>query len=192
MIIALEGPNNVGKSTIAALMTDFTVFHFPNYDSEIGKMIKPMLHQEKTINLCRALDYMFAADRRLAQSKIFGLALTRQNILFDRYIFSGFVYALHRYRRLGQDQCNLVDLYDNIQIRDLLNELDVGCLLPDHTFILTGDGFTDKRLEHNKEINNFFIFLYGARTDVTLIAADQPTDDIIVYIKSILYDLYKK
>ena len=148
-LVALEGPNNVGKSTILnGISLNVGKFHFPNYESPVGQLIKDMLQNDGSdfsLDECQALDLLFAADRCLCKTKL-QAELKIRPVVLDRYIYSGLAYS-HARRALINQDVNLVDL-------DYYN------LKPDVVILVLGRGFNVKNPTLQTSVTAAFLKLY--------------------------------
>jgi dTMP kinase len=100
MLINIDGPDGVGKSTLIRGLLSFlltlgpaTFIHFPRYDTAIGNVIRQVL--DRKIN-CepRALQMLYSVDRiNFAMYQLMGLQQQYKFVLVDRYTTSGIVYG---------------------------------------------------------------------------------------------------
>ena len=99
--IVFEGIDRSGKTTQCQLLTkalnkvkaeSAIHLHFPNRDTPIGRVID--LYLNKKIHLTpEAVQLLFAADRREANTLIRGLLQAGATVVSDRYSFSAVAYG---------------------------------------------------------------------------------------------------
>lgn len=101
-IVAIEGPDGVGKTTlIESLLTFFKLLgvsvayrHFPRYNTDLGKFIKSVLIGKSKIDL-KWFQLLYSADRLDFSSNEYKQLKNQFDILLvDRYILSGVVYGM--------------------------------------------------------------------------------------------------
>lgn len=96
IFIIFEGLDRAGKSTQAELLAkdlNAVLIKFPNYDTRIGSIIKDYL-QGKIILDPIVRHMLFSANRWEAQSFIYNTLMNGQNIVCDRYSYSGISYTI--------------------------------------------------------------------------------------------------
>lgn len=99
LLICVEGIDRSGKTTLCRnLARDFPhALHirFPNRESESGKEINAYLTGQTSINYER-LHELFCLNRQEEREKILNALYAGQDVIVDRYAFSGVVYSLVR------------------------------------------------------------------------------------------------
>jgi len=96
MIIALEGIDNAGKTTLAQMLTDEFVKVGKNaivskeLTTEVGKLIKATIKTGILTPISKT--FLFAADRQLRIEKLQEDNCFDEIVIFDRYLHSAVVY----------------------------------------------------------------------------------------------------
>lgn len=96
MIIALEGIDNAGKTTLAGMLTDEFVKSGKNaivskeLTTEVGKLIKTTIKTGMLTPISKT--FLFAADRQLRIEKLQEENWFNEVVIFDRYLHSAIVY----------------------------------------------------------------------------------------------------
>ncbi len=96
MLIVLEGIDNCGKNTIAQhllLKNNYVIIDFPDYNSDIGKLIKLKLYEKQFDPL--SLQLLFSCERLSKKNKL--IALSENNVVIStRYKYSAIAYGIAR------------------------------------------------------------------------------------------------
>lgn len=99
-IIAIEGPDGVGKSTQVNILKNqlkekgYKVYseHFPRYETSIGKLIKNILDGKEEMPSFDAMQMLYVADQVDFRNKIREIEKCYDYIILDRYFLSTIVY----------------------------------------------------------------------------------------------------
>lgn len=102
--IVLEGPDNSGKSTLISRLVDelckwkFKIIPFPDRATETGKQLDEFLRNGGLMDLpdetkAKKLHKLFSENRHEKKEYIENLLLSGQNIIVDRYVYSGAAYS---------------------------------------------------------------------------------------------------
>lgn len=125
MIIALEGIDNAGKTTLAGSLTDEFVKIGKNaivskeLTTEVGKLIKTTIKTGMLTPILKT--FLFAADRQLRIEKLQEDNCFDEVIIFDRYLHSAIVY-----REAEQlDRIWVKDVNKNIPKSDIAFYIDI-------------------------------------------------------------------
>ena len=95
-LIVVEGIDCSGKSTLVSKLADhFNCYSsgFPDRSTSIGQLINQVLQKKETISDKKALHLLFTANRFELQNTLKNMLLT-QDIILDRYIYSGIAYSV--------------------------------------------------------------------------------------------------
>lgn len=127
MIIAIEGGDQTGKMTQAALLQESlckqghkaSILSFPDYTTPTGMKIKDMLHARSAPNP-RLLHKLLAENRREKRDQIASLSQDAVLIL-DRYKYSNLAYGMAN----GMEQDWLEEIDSQIPEADIIILLDM-------------------------------------------------------------------
>lgn len=127
-LVALEGIDQAGKMTQALAVRErllrnglgCEVRHYPDYDTEIGRLIRAFLSQGVALDV-RARCLLFAANRWEKDGEMRALRDACALVCVDRYTWSNVVYGLSQ----GLDEEWLVRLEEGLLEADLTLLLDV-------------------------------------------------------------------
>lgn len=96
IFIVFEGLDRAGKSTQAELLArdlNAVLIKFPNYETQIGSIIKDYLQGKITLDpVVRHM--LFSTNRWEAQMDIYNTLMSGRNIVCDRYTYSGIAYTI--------------------------------------------------------------------------------------------------
>ncbi|OVF11212.1 putative bifunctional thymidylate/uridylate kinase [Clavispora lusitaniae] len=142
-LILIEGLDRSGKSTQAenlALALDAQLYKFPDRSTPIGKLINEYLVNSSFDLSDEAAHLLFSANRWEVAHEMEATLIRGQNIVLDRYIYSGIAYSLAK---------------SSLNDYEWLYSPDKGLPKPDLTLFLTIDleelsrrkGWGDERYE---------------------------------------------
>ncbi len=128
MIIVIEGGDQAGKLTQSILLEKSLkkrkiktkLFHFPDYDTLIGKEIRKFLDGKQKFSP-QVIHCLFAANRWEKLDKILAAEEKNSILIMNRYYHSNLVYGLAN----GLKQKWLENLDDGLPKADLVILLDV-------------------------------------------------------------------
>lgn len=143
-LILIEGLDRTGKSTqcslLAKTLNDATLIKFPDRTTGIGGLINTYLTDEAFALPDQAIHLLFSANRWEQNEMIMGRLLAGENVVLDRYVYSGVAYSAAK-SVPGMD-------------RDWCYACDVGLVRPDVTLFLVNhesnenrEGFGEERYE---------------------------------------------
>lgn len=177
-LILIEGLDRSGKSTQALILTEKLngrLVKFPERLTPIGAIINEYL-VNKTFDLPdQSAHLLFSANRWELEKSLVDLLQAGQNVVMDRYIYSGIAYSL---AKSGMDDC------------DWLYSPDKGLPKPDLTLFLTIDldelskrkGWGDERYEQEafqKKVKQCFLQILPKDPSVVLVDVDRlPIEDV--------------
>lgn len=185
LLINIDGPDCSGKSTVCKKLQDkifestdynMTHVHFPRYDTEIGKVIKSVLHGEVELNPL-ALQMLYSADRvDFCANMLPKLSKENDIVLVDRYATSGVVYG-----RL--DNISTVTLYD-LQSNILHPHINFILDCPENVLMdrLSKRGNADKyeNLENLKKSRTYYKTLKPLFLgNIEYIDSNRPIDEVV-------------
>lgn len=132
--ITIEGVDMAGKSThLEKLVTKLAlddykvkVMHFPNYESETGKIIKSYLEGKTKID-AKYIQMLYVIDQAFVSNKIKQYLKDDYIVLSDRYDLSTCVY----YSSLTKNEKNFNFIFDDLQGYDFLRPDATICLYLD-------------------------------------------------------------
>ena len=104
-LIVVEGIDRSGKSTLVEKLSKHLNCHksgFPDRSTPIGKLINSILTKELTLSDKHAMHLLFTANRWELQEHLREL-LTTQDVVLDRYIYSGIAYSVAQ--GISKDWC---------------------------------------------------------------------------------------
>ena len=169
MIIAIDGPDGVGKSTVAKAIAEKlggNYMHFPNYDTKIGAEILAVLNKKKMVTPL-ALQCMNVCNRMETMQAYMGGTL-----VLDRYTLSATVYSM----------------LDNINV---ITEIGIPkpdiqiVITSDKPFRLSGDLFeTPEKWEKTRKL--FKMLAYNTSSKIGLINnvdLDNTIEEAIKFIR---------
>lgn len=145
-LILLEGLDRTGKSTQAELLikkleANSSLIKFPERTTPIGKLINAYLTDKNFILPDQSIHLLFSANRWELMDQIKKSLNEGNNIVLDRYVFSGIAYSAAK---------NV----NNMNLEWCLKP-DIGLIKPDITIFLTNsasnesrDGFGEERYEN--------------------------------------------
>lgn len=101
MLIAIEGIDSAGKSTLTKNLTEYyqsqgkTVhfFHFPNKNSIFGQEIYRHYNQEKTYSK-ECMELLHTLDKMSVQEQLYEWCQEYDIVILDRYILTQYAYAI--------------------------------------------------------------------------------------------------
>eukprot|EP00392_Amoebophrya_sp_AT5.2_P005936 g5946.t1 len=119
-LIVVEGPDKTGKTGLVYRLADHlrkqghevVVFRSPDRDSEqTGADIKRVLRDEKAYDSCGAREYadLFIDNRAEQQAEVERALRQGKTVIFDRYAYSGIVYATHKARKEGPAEAEMAE-----------------------------------------------------------------------------------
>lgn len=97
MLISVEGVDRVGKTTFAkhlAKVTNSFLITFPNRTNLTGNIINNYLRRNIEINNKYFLNNLFSLNRWEEIDNMQKILTCGQNIIVDRYIYSGIAYSM--------------------------------------------------------------------------------------------------
>eukprot|EP00834_Sanchytrium_tribonematis_P001259 NODE_29_length_37665_cov_1.081563.p20 type:complete len:192 gc:universal NODE_29_length_37665_cov_1.081563:8955-9530(+) len=95
-LIVVEGIDRSGKSTLVQRLSehfDCIKSGFPNRNTPIGKLINQILTREVVVDDINAIHLLFTANRWELQTQL-SEWLKNENVILDRYIYSGIAYSV--------------------------------------------------------------------------------------------------
>jgi dTMP kinase len=127
-LVVLEGIDQAGKMTQALAVRDrllqhglrCEVRHYPDYETEIGKLIRAFLAPGAALDV-RARCMLFAANRWEKDQEVRALRQASALVCIDRYTWSNVVYGLSQ----GLDEAWLVGLEKGLLEADQTILIDV-------------------------------------------------------------------
>ncbi|XBW38222.1 hypothetical protein QEN19_003811 [Hanseniaspora menglaensis] len=133
-LILIEGLDRTGKTTQCNLISsrlNYKYYKFPNRETPIGQIINSYLtKQVSDIPLSdQSVHLLFSSNRWEFQNEIKTALLNGQNIIVDRYIYSGIAYSVAK-NVAGMDY-------------NWCSACDRGLIKPDLTVFLINDGNFD-------------------------------------------------
>jgi len=99
-LVSIEGINYAGKTTQVGLMKKFleqeghgvSLFKFPNYRTEVGKLLQKIMYKKKTMPL-HSTFALFSVNRLEDKHAIEESRMSKDVVLFDRYSESEYAYG---------------------------------------------------------------------------------------------------
>ena len=181
MIISFEGPDGSGKSTQAEILYNklkdlglkVKLFHFPRYESPIGKLIGNVL-QDEAVNVdFTALQMLYAADQTDFKNELDELLKDGYTIILDRYNLSTVAYYIAKTNCSIKYGINTVgDWQKNIKSPDVTFIFDSKQKITERREEDTLDKFEkDNSIMNN--INSVYLSLYNHLKD---------NDDVSYYL----------
>ena len=130
-LILIEGLDRTGKTTQCSLLEktySFEYYKFPNRETPIGKIINEYLTQDMKLS-DQSIHLLFSSNRWELQGEIKSKLDLGNNVILDRYVYSGLAYSAAKgVKGMDLDWCL---------------QPDKGLLKPDLTIFLTNDSFGD-------------------------------------------------
>lgn len=164
-LILIEGLDRTGKTTQCTLLAKrlkCKYYKFPNRDTPIGKIINSYLTQEHAVEELsdQSIHLLFSSNRWEAQKCIEAVLLSGENVILDRYVYSGIAYSLAKETK-GMDY-------------NWCLSCDRGLLKPDLTIFLMNSnnfqnqGFGDEiyeKKEFQEKVRYIFMKLFDEYED---------------------------
>lgn len=192
-IVAIEGPDGVGKTTlIESLLTFFKLLgvsvayrHFPRYNTDLGKFIKSVLMGQSKIDP-KWFQLLYSADRLDFSSNEYKRLKNQFDILLvDRYILSGIVYGMMcglpiDYIWQVEQQVVKPDLNIILQVKN------VDVLLNRMKNRLTRDIYETR--QHLQQVIQYYDLMGAVFSDVFYVNAERPPQQIVTDTIHIITD----
>lgn len=175
-LIAIEGVDGVGKSTIMKMLKDnltredFSVhtLKFPSKDTRIGKLINAYLFKQ-TYFTPETLQLLYEADKYEFQFKLNNSLKTVDYVLIDRYLLSSIVYGKLR----GLDISWMLQLQQGLIKPDITIVLDKPPVLENRKLL----DIEEQNIIRIQKARGLFKSYYGLYNGV-LINADKPIENV--------------
>ena len=184
MIIALEGIDNAGKTTLTELLTkEFSksgkqVTISKELTTDVGKLIKNTIKNGALTPVSKA--FLFAADRQIRIEQLERKKCFDEVVIFDRYLHSAIVYR----EAEGLDGNWVKEVNKNIPNSDIAFYIDI---TPEESIKRNTDSKFNIHYskEHLNKVRNAYL-KYVEQYELVKINGMKPLEDICCEIISIL------
>jgi len=134
-LVSIEGINYAGKTTQVGLLKklleqeghEVSLFKFPNYRTEVGKLLHKIMYKKKAIPL-HSTFALFSVNRLEHKHAIEESRMSKDVVLFDRYSESEYAYGGAR----GLPKSWLLALESQMPSADIVFVLDIAPQLALH------------------------------------------------------------